>query len=265
MTGLVDTHCHLQAEAFKDDLADVVARARAAGVANMVVCAGEASDWDRTAQIAREHGLAYMLGIHPLFVPKADEADLEKLSVLAEASMSDPHFIGIGEIGLEGLGMTLDERQEKYFREQLKIAARLGLPCSIHVRKSASRLLYWLRRIRGSGVIHAFNGSDAERDAFLSLGFKLGFGGAATYEGSLRIRRHLAEVPSDAFVLESDSPDMPSSARRDSGNLRTEPADVADTAALAAALRHVSKDDLVLQSTQATEAAFPRLRLCQVR
>ena len=71
--------------------------------------------------------------------------------------------------------MTIDARQEHFFREQLRIAARLDLPCSIHVRKSASRLLYHLRRIRVTGVVHAFNGSDAERDAFLALGLKLGF------------------------------------------------------------------------------------------
>ena len=251
MQGLVDTHCHLQALAFEADLAEVVARARAAGVADMVVCAGGSDDWERTACVAREHGLAYMLGIHPLLVPKAHEEDLERLSALAEASMADPHFIGIGEIGLEGLVMTID--------------ARLDLPCSIHVRKSASRLLYHLRRIRVTGVVHAFNGSDAERDAFLALGLKLGFGGAATYEGSLRIRRHLAEVPADAFVLESDAPDMPSSARRDSGDLRSEPADVAQTASLAARLRGVTRDELLFQSIQTTQAAFKRLKLRQLR
>ena len=254
MQGLVDTHCHLQALAFEADLAEVVARARAAGVADMVVCAGGSDDWERTACVAREHGLA-----------KAHEEDLERLSALAEASMADPHFIGIGEIGLEGLVMTIDARQEHFFREQLRIAARLDLPCSIHVRKSASRLLYHLRRIRVTGVVHAFNGSDAERDAFLALGLKLGFGGAATYEGSLRIRRHLAEVPADAFVLESDAPDMPSSARRDSGDLRSEPADVAQTASLAARLRGVTRDELLFQSIQTTQAAFKRLKLRQLR
>lgn len=265
MPGLVDTHCHLQAKAFEHDLAEVVARARAAGVADMVVCAGDASDWERTADVARGHGLAYMLGIHPLFVPKAKETDLEKLSALAEASMADPHFIGIGEIGLDGLVMTIDERQERFFREQLIIASRLNLPCSIHMRKSASRLLYHLKRVRVSGVIHAFNGSSQERDAFLSLGLKLGFGGAVTYEGSLRIRRHLAELPADAFVFETDSPDMPSSVRRASGILRTEPADAAETAAVAALLREVPRDELVLQSTKTAQAVFNRLELRQVR
>ena len=160
MQGLVDTHCHLQAPAFEADLAEVVARARAAGVADMVVCAGGSDDWERTACVAREHGLAYMLGIHPLLVPKAHEEDLERLSALAEASMADPHFIGIGEIGLEGLVMTIDARQEHFFRE---------------------------------------------------------------------------------------------------------PADVAQTASLAARLRGVTKDELLFQSIQTTQAAFKRLKLRQLR
>ena len=139
-------------------------------------------------------------------------------------------------------------------------AAKLALPVSVHVRKTASRVLKYLRRHQGvTGVIHAFNGSDVEREAFLALGFRLGFGGAATYEGSRRIRRHLAEVPDWAWVLETDAPDMPSSARRDRGELRTEPADLVEYGRLAAALRGISLEEAARQGTDNARAAFPRL------
>ena len=89
-----------------------------------------------------------------------------------------------------------DEKQEWFFAEHLKIAKRYALPMSVHIRRSGSRLLKYLNRIGTvGGVIHAFNGSQDEFDRFAKLGFHFGFGGAATYEGSQRIRRHLGGSP----------------------------------------------------------------------
>lgn len=262
VTGLIDTHSHLQASAFDDDLAERVAEARRAGVADIVVCAGSRADWAKTARVARTFDLSYMLGIHPLYVPQSSEEDLEALDTALADAIDDPHFVGVGEIGLEGLVMPVDARQEVFFVGQLKLARRYDLPVSMHLRKSASRLLYHLRRHPVRGVVHAFNGSDAEREAFLKLGLMLGFGGAATYEGSLRIRRHLAEVPSDRWVLETDAPDMPSSRRRESGCLRTEPADLIGTVALAARLRGISPEEAAETSRHNALEAFPRLMRC---
>ena len=265
MTGLIDTHSHLQAQSLAPDLPALIAAARARGVEDIVICAGSRGDWERCAELAHAFGLSYMLGIHPLLVPEAEENDADLLAERAAAAMDDPHFIGIGEIGIDCLVPTALDRQERFFAEQLRIARRLGLPLSVHVRKSASRLIKYLRRLPvPGGVIHAFNGSDAERAQFLAMGFRLGFGGAASYEGSLRIRRHLSELPSDRWVIETDAPDMPSSARRDKGCLRTEPADLADTLAIAAGLRGISADEAARQSRENAFAAFPRLRLRHV-
>ncbi|MBP3437986.1 MAG: TatD family hydrolase [Sutterella sp.] len=265
MTGLIDTHSHLQAESLASDLPDLIAAARARGVQDIVICAGSREDWARCADLAHAFGLSYMLGIHPLAAPDAGEGDASCLAERAQAAMDDPHFIGIGEIGIDCLVPVELDKQERIFAEQLRIARRLGLPLSVHVRKSASRLIKYLRRLPVSGgVIHAFNGSDAERAQFLAMGFRLGFGGAASYEGSLRIRRHLSEIPSDRWVIETDAPDMPSSARRDAGSLRTEPADLADTLALAARLRGISEEEAARQSRENAFAAFPRLALRHV-
>ena len=260
--GLIDTHAHLQSNAFLADLDVCVAKAKEAGVASIVVCARSVADWARCQEVAHQYGLAYMLGIHPLLVPQSQESDLLTLAQAIERAIDDPYLIGIGEIGLEGLTMTIDERQEWFFREQLKLARQYELPVSVHVRKSASRLLYYLRRYPVRGVIHAFNGSNVERDAFLKLGFKLGFGGAVTYDGSLRIRRHATEVPDDAWVLETDAPDMPSSERRDAGELRTEPQDIVKTLDVVASLRGISLEAACQTSTKNALEAFPRLRAC---
>lgn len=253
----VDTHNHLQVDIFDRDVDALWERAKSLGVTDAVITAGSAADWSRVVLRARKLQIHYTLGIHPLYVDQSKDEDLNLLWDRLNEALDDPLFVGIGEIGLEE---NPHMRDEAFFARQLDFAAKLALPVSVHVRKSASRVLKYLRRRRGvTGVIHAFNGSDVEREAFLSLGFRLGFGGAATYEGSRRIRRHLSEVPDWAWVLETDAPDMPSSARRDRGELRTEPADLAEYGRLAAQLRGVSLGEAARQSTDNARAAFPRL------
>lgn len=114
------------------------------------------------------------------------------------------------------------------------------------------------------GAVHAFNGSDVERDTFLGFALRLGFGGAATYAGSKRIRRHLAELPDGAWLLETDAPDMPGSKRRDAHekeglSLATEPADILEAAKAAAQLRGITVGEVAKVSRDAAIAAFPRL------
>lgn len=255
--GWIDTHCHFQVDVFDDDIEALWTEARRRGAADAVITAGHRSDWDRVVERAHGLGVHYTLGIHPLYVDESEDEDLNRLWERLNACLADPLFVGVGEIGLEKDPCL---RDEQFFATQVEWAKRLALPVSIHVRKSASRVLKYLRRHRGvTGVIHAFNGSDVERDAFLELGFKLGFGGAATYAGSLRIRRHLSEVPDDAWVLETDAPDMPSSERRDRGLLRTEPADIASYGQLAATLRGLTLEEAVRQSSRNARSAFPRL------
>lgn len=259
----IDTHTHLQASDFDADLLALIEQARASGVVDMVICAGSRDDWQRCADIAHSFDLSYMLGIHPLFTPQAQERDLATLTQRIEGAMADPHFIGIGEIGLDGFVPTLDdERQEYFFYEQLRLAKTFDLPISCHIRRSGSRLLKYFNRVgKVHGVLHAFNGSDDELKRFSALGLKFGFGGASTYAGSLRIRRHLAQLPATAWVLETDAPDIPSSERRDSGNLRTEPIDIVQTAQVAATLRGRTLQEISEETFRNALDVFPRLQI----
>ena len=238
----IDTHSHLQVERLDGHRAQWLAQAREAGLENILLCAGAPEDWERTLSTAHEWGLGAMLGIHPLWLDSTTPAELVGLRELAESLLDDPHFIGLGEVGLDGFEPGLDQHKaEQVFLEELKIARDLDLPLSIHVRRTASKTLGLLRRVYGSpgktgfqpvrGAVHAFNGSDAEREAFLAFGLVLGFGGACTYDGSKRIRRHLSELADGAWVLETDAPDMPPSSRRDAfalghSTLDTRPADI---------------------------------------
>ena len=258
----IDTHTHLQASVFDDDLEVLIQTARDRGVVDMVICAGAPNDWDRCEEIAHAYSLSYTLGIHPLDAPEVGASDIDLLDKRVANALEDPHFVGIGEIGIDGFVGTLDdEKQEWFFAEQLKIAKRYALPMSVHIRRSGSRLLKYLNRIGTvGGVIHAFNGSQDEFDRFAKLGFHFGFGGAATYEGSQRIRRHLGGSPADRWVLETDAPDIPSSDRRNTGNLRTEPADIVATNTLAAELRHLTPEESALEALRNAFRAFPRLK-----
>ena len=208
----IDTHCHLDAAEFDADRDAVVARAKAAGVGQIVIPAVEPGNFDTVRHLALVHGFAYALGIHPLYVMRAPADAIGQLAEALRTHHADPRLVAVGEIGLDFFVPGLDAAtQQQSYVEQLKLAQRAGLPVLLHVRKSADQLLAGLRRVGFShgGIAHAFNGSKQQAQAFIELGFKLGFGGTLTFDRSLQIRRLAATVPESALVLETDAPDIP--------------------------------------------------------
>lgn len=259
---LIDTHCHLDADEFDADRDAVVARARAAGVAMMVLPAAHVAHFAQTVDVARRYGCAYALGIHPLWIDRAREDDIGVLRAAVAAAMDDPRFVAVGEIGLDFHVAGLDpERQAWFYREQLKIARDFGLPVILHVRRSQDAVLKYLRThpVAG-GIAHAFNGSDDQARRFLKAGLRLGFGGAMTYDGSLRIRRFAATLPDDVWVIETDAPDIPPQWLRSAGgSLRNEPAELARIAATIAQLRGIALEAVAEHNRRNACAALPRL------
>ncbi len=263
-----DSHCHLDAPEFDADRGSVVARARAAGVTQIVIPAVERANFETVRRLAAAHGFAYALGIHPLFVERAADADLVHLADALDEWRRDPRLVAVGEIGLDHFVPGLDRaRQERFYIAQLAIAQRAGLPVILHVRKSADTLLKHLRAtpVRG-GIAHAFNGSEQQALAFVALGFKLGFGGALTFERALQIRRLAQTLPADALVLETDAPDIPphwlyrSTAERAAGAaVRNEPAELPRIAQTLAGLRGLSLPALAELTSANARAALPGL------
>jgi len=195
----IDTHCHLDAREFDADRPAVVERANAAGVTLQVIPAVGVFNFDSVRALAHEHGQAYALGIHPLCVGAAAADDLDRLEQALRDHRDDPRLVAVGEIGVDlfvpGLA-AIRPRQEHFYREQLKIARRAGLPVLVHVRRSSDAVLAGLRRIEvPGGIAHAFNGSDQQAAHFVERGFRLGFGGAVTFESALQIRRIAAALP----------------------------------------------------------------------
>ncbi len=258
----IDTHCHLDADEFDTDREAVVERARAAGVSMLVMPTGHIDERDKAARVAAQHGFAYALGIHPLWLAQAQASDIDRLRDMVPAAMEDPRFVAIGEIGIDLFEPGLDPaRQQWFYREQLKVARDFGLPVIVHIRRSADLLLKHLRAIEvPGGIIHAFNASGQQAQQFIARGFRLGFGGAMTYDGSQRIRRHARELPEDRWVLETDAPYIPPQWRRKDGEAgRNEPCHLPRIAEEMAALRGLGLAALAAQNRANAVAALPRL------
>lgn len=206
-----DTHLHLDASEYDRDRLAVVQRARELHVTRFVLPAVGAFNFDTVKALAHStEGAVYCLGIHPIFVDNAKEEDLLTLKQKIQASIDDPKFAGIGEIGLDGFVSGLNwEKQVQFFNAQLKLARDFNLPVVMHVRKALDPVLKSLRVYKPtSGIAHAFNGSFQQADHFLKLNMCLGFGGACTFTRALQLRRLAAQLPDHALVLETDGPDI---------------------------------------------------------
>ncbi len=264
----IDSHCHLDASEFDADRAAVIARARAAGVTQIVLPAVERANFETVRALAAAHGFVYALGIHPLFVARADDADLDHLRAALAAQRADARLVAVGEIGLDHFMPGHDPARQAHFcAAQLALAREFELPAILHVRRSADPLLKLLRAagVRG-GIAHAFNGSAQQAHAFVALGFKLGFGGALTFERALQIRRLATTLPAEAIVLETDAPDIPphwlyrTAAQRAAGEIaRNEPGELPRIAATLAELRGISPAALAALTSANVRAALPGL------
>jgi len=261
----VDTHCHLDAPEFERNLSHMIDNAAQNGVKAILLPTVKASDCDHVRALASQYaekipGLVYTLGIHPLYINQTQESDIAILKDQIEKSFSDPRFVGIGEIGLDYFVDGLDpQRQEWFFHAQLDLAEQYQLPVILHVRRSQDSILKALRcrRIPG-GIAHAFNGSFQQAEQFIELGFKLGFGGAATFERALQIRRLLKDLPIDSFVTETDAPDIPPAWLRDEGIAFNEPAFLPRIANVLAEIRGISRDEFAIAAWRNAMQVLPR-------
>lgn len=246
----IDTHCHLDAPEFADSLPAVIHAAQEKNVKAILLPAVKVADCAHIKELAHQYsqeitGLVYTLGIHPLYTNQAHEGDIEILEKRIIESLWDTRFVGVGEIGLDYFVENLDpHKQEFFFNAQLDLAQKYQLPVILHVRRSQDAILKVLRRRNiSSGIAHAFNGSFQQAEQFIELGFKLGFGGAATYERALQIRRLLKELSLNSIVTETDSPDIPPAWLRKEGIAFNEPAFVERIAKELALIRGIDNAD----------------------
>ena len=206
---MIDTHCHLDGEEFKDDLDAVVARAKEAGVTAIGVPGIDLKSCDSVMALCQRYpDYCYpMLGLHP------EEVKADWQEVLAQIK---PHLLGgvaIGEVGLDFYwSREFEQEQLLAFEEQVKWSVEFQLPLMIHCRKAQNEMVAILKRYKDDlpgGVFHCFTGNALEAQELLQFDrFVLGIGGVLTFKKSHLPEVLPAVVPLDRIVLETDAPYM---------------------------------------------------------
>lgn len=251
-----DTHAHLDQEEFAADLAEVIATAQRAGVANILAVAVSAKSSRACVEIASQQpGIHASVGIQPNYVHEANADDWDRVVELA----SGPSVVALGETGLDRYWDDSPfEMQQDYFDRHLELSQRTGLPFIVHMRECEEDVLVMLREAanRGplSGVMHSFTGSADMAAECIALGLYISFAGMLTYKKSDELRAVAATVPLDRLLIETDSPYLsPEPVRK---IRRNQPAHVVHTAACLAATRGIDVEQIALHTSANAKRLF---------
>lgn len=230
---LVDSHCHLDFPAFEGQVAAVIARARAAGIARMVTISTHVGRFDTYRALAEAHDeVLFTVGTHPHHAALEPDVAAEHLVRLAR----HPRCVGIGESGLDyHYDQSPRDVQRRVFRAHIAAARETGLPLVIHARDADADMIRILEDESGAGrfkaVLHCFSSGAELARAGLALGFTLSFSGILTFKRSDALRRIAAETPHDRLLVETDAPYLAPEPHRGRVN---EPAHVVHVAAVLA-------------------------------
>lgn len=241
---LVDTHTHIDMEKDFPDTEEVIKRAQASGVNEIIIPACTSEGFRRILDIAHSHPNVYCaLGIHPTEFKTTKDEDFDKITEYS----SDEKVVGIGECGLDYYWDKSKERiklQIEVFNRQIKIANETKLPLIIHARDSVQDCMQILNRNLDKDVnvvMHCFSGSVEEARQCLDRGYYLGFGGALTFKNSKKAKEIVKSMPLEKLLLETDAPYMTPVPHRGE---RNEPMYVRDIAKFVAELRGISLDEV---------------------
>ncbi|MHB8772087.1 MAG: TatD family hydrolase [Syntrophales bacterium] len=232
----IDTHAHLEMEAFDKDREDVLARAAAAGLTAIITVGTTIPDCEKALALARRYRQVYAsVGVHPHEASGIDAASYDALRRFA----AEPKVVALGEIGLDFFyDHSPREVQLRSFAAQLDLAAELDLPVIIHDRDAHGETLGLLRERRGRlrGVLHCFSGDAAMAEECVEMGFYISIAGPVTYPKADQLRSVAREVPVERLLVETDCPYLAPQPHR---GKRNEPAYVIETARRLAELRGI--------------------------
>ncbi|HJQ79752.1 MAG TPA: TatD family hydrolase [Lacipirellulaceae bacterium] len=256
MVELFDTHAHLDQPEFDDDRDEVIARARVAGVANIVTIGISADTSAICVELAAEHEDVFAaVGMQPNYLAESEPEDWDRIVAL----VGRPGVVAIGETGLDRYwDFTPFDQQQDYFDRHLRLSQERGLPFIVHIRDCDEDILVMLREAhaRGplAGVMHSFTGSRAMMEECVAMGLYISFAGMVTYKKSAELREIAAAVPDDRILIETDSPYLsPEPVRKIK---RNEPAHVLHTAACLAEVRGVGLENFAAQTTANARRLF---------
>ena len=205
---MIDSHCHINDEAFAGHEKEYIDEARANGVDCFLVVGCDLKTSIKAVEIANEYDCCYAaIGIHPSDSKNAGKDDLKTIEDL----IKNKKVIAIGEIGLDyywDKDEAVRNNQKQYFIKQIELANKYNLPISIHCRDAYEDCLNILKehRVNRGGIMHCYGGSKEMMPEFIKLGFLIGLGGTVTFKNAVRPKEVAEAVPSDKYLLETDSP-----------------------------------------------------------
>ncbi len=263
----IDSHAHLDGPRFEQDRAEVIARAREAGLERILTIGSGTGpgSLDCAIKIAEQHDWIFAtIGIHPHEAKLATEADYSEMQQLA----TNPKVIAWGEIGLDYFyDHSPREVQQEVFRRQMELAQAASLPIIIHCRPSNDSTNAWddtLQMLREHwaprglpGILHCFTGELNHAEAALEIGFYVSFAGNVSFPKAENIRAAAKTVPLDRMLIETDCPYLAPVPHR---GQRNEPAFVVNTAEVIGHLRGVSKEEIGDRTRENFYRLFARTR-----
>jgi TatD DNase family protein len=251
---MIDSHCHIDMPQFDADRDEVVARAREAGLAEMLIVGevDEGQALERSLRVAETYRLPATAGVHPHQARLAEDAHWDEIAGLAR----EGRIVAIGEIGLDfHYDHSPRETQREVFRRQIRLARDVGLPIVVHTREADDETALILEAEgarEAGGVIHCFTGGLELARRSLDLGLLISFSGILAFPRAEVIQQVAREVPEDRLLVETDAPFLAPPPHR---GKRNEPAFVVEVARKLAALRGVSERALA----EAAQRNYARL------
>ena len=255
--SLVDSHCHLDMNVYRDDLDEVIARAVSHGVAHTVTIGIDLDSSRRAIQLARQYScLSATVGVHPHDVADTATSTYDALAELADKNRE--YVVGYGEIGLDYVKeYSPADIQRRQFADQLALARDLRLPVIVHDREAHEDTLRILQESgiakTCGGVMHCFSGDLAFARRVIDLGFYVSLPGVVTFKSAVELQEVATSIPLESMLVETDGPYLAPHPVR---GRRNEPANVLHTAAFIANLRQVSLDEVAKQTTANACALF---------
>ncbi len=254
---LIDTHTHLHDPQFDTDRETVIQRARQDGV-NLMITIGTDLETSRQAvELTERYDFVFAtVGVHPHEVKTIQDNSYQALEQLAQ----HPKVVAYGEVGLDFYYMhSPKDLQQRHFREQIRMAKRLGLPLVIHTRQAPKETLAILREEKADeigGVFHCYTGDLPTAQAAMSLNFFISFSGILTFLKALDLQEVARQIPVESLLIETDCPYLAPIPYR---GKRNEPSYVRHVAEKLAQLKAFSYEELTQITSQNTRKLFKKL------
>lgn len=254
---MIDTHCHLNFEAFKSDVSDVIKRAERVGVKKFIVPGAKLDSSERAVLLSEQFGNVFAaVGVHPHHVSDFNEEVLKKIEEL----LKNPKVVAVGEIGLDLYQYQKSkiknqkqnlETQKNILNKQLLLALKYNKPCIIHCREAHEEIDNFLKDYRIRGVFHCFSGDLQHLTRVLEMGFYVSFAGNVTYD--FTYDELIKTAPLDRLLLETDSPFLAPMPLR---GQRNEPKNLSENAKYIAETKNIGLNELLESSTINAERLF---------